>query len=47
VSLGQAMPRFSTVSLGGTGAYVGTSQGVVAVSGALCNQREHRYRDRY
>jgi polyvinyl alcohol dehydrogenase (cytochrome) len=34
VSLGHTMPRFSSVSLGGTRAYVGTSQGVVAVSGA-------------
>jgi PQQ-like domain len=34
VSLGATMPRFSSVSLGGTRAYVGTSGGVVAVSGA-------------
>jgi outer membrane protein assembly factor BamB len=34
VSLGVTMPRFSSVSLGGAGAYLGTSRGVVAVSGA-------------
>ncbi len=34
VPLGDTMPRFSSVSLGATRAYVGTSHGVVAVSGA-------------
>jgi outer membrane protein assembly factor BamB len=34
VHLGEGMPRFSSVSLGETRAYVGTSHGVVAVSGA-------------
>jgi hypothetical protein len=32
--LGDTLPRFSSVSLGGARAYVGTSRGVVAVSGA-------------
>lgn len=34
VSLGASLPRFSSVSLGGGKAYVGTLDGVVAVSGA-------------
>lgn len=34
VSLGDTMPRFSSVSLGGTRAYLGTAHGVVAISGA-------------
>ena len=34
VPLGDTMPRFSSVSLSGAGAYVGTSHGVVAVCGA-------------
>jgi hypothetical protein len=34
VSLGVAMPRFSSVSLSGSRAYLGTLTGVVAVAGA-------------
>jgi hypothetical protein len=34
VGIGDTMPRFSSVSLGGARAYVGTSHGVAALSGA-------------
>jgi len=47
VSLGATMPRFSSVSLGGTRAYLGTSRGVIAVAGALCNQWDDLNGDRY
>jgi len=36
--LGDTMPRFSSVSLGGGRAYLGTSHGAIAISGALCNE---------
>jgi hypothetical protein len=34
VSLGATMPRFSSISLGGSRAYLGTTTGVAAVAGA-------------